>query len=345
MGEPNHPTFDIFNGSADRLEEVQVTRAGLPWDSPILRGIKSLNLECCTSIRVSDILNVLNACSDLTTLIIFNTHIEVDMQADPSKAVNMKRLETVKFIVGDLEGIEEVTKGFYAPNCKTFKFYEGSVLPTGTENFIFTTLAPYFPFFRRMMFERPKAVIDVSNLNEFHIQCPLEMGEDDYVGFSIYFSGTPPDILAAFLDQVLGEDESRKPDVRLIIGRDWGEEGITILDEVPLYCNVVDLWLGGRTTLREFDAKSTLRCLTRPTVLPNLRHLIISGDGWNAEDIKAILLTRYDRAEPSVVPLRIRFIGRGVKKSYYFMRDLEMIPEVEEASCNLKTQHLNKEDL
>ncbi|KAG9043352.1 hypothetical protein FS837_009695 [Tulasnella sp. UAMH 9824] len=345
IGEPNHPTFDIFNGSADRLEEVKVTRAGLPWDSPILRGIKSLDLQCCTTIRVSDIVSVLNTCSDLSTLIIGNTGIEVDMQSDPSKVVTMERLECIKFIVGELEGIEEIMKAFYAPNCKAFKFYGGSVLATGTENFIFTTLAPYFPFFRRMMFERPKAVIDISNLNKFQIQCPLEMPDDDFVGFNLYFSETTPDILMAFLDQALGEDESHKPAVTLIIGRDWREEGITILDEVSSHCNVVNLWLGGRTELGEFDAKSTLRCLARPTVLPNLRQLIISGDGWNAEEIKAILWTRYDRVEPCVVPLRIRFIGRGVKKSDYFMRDLEMIPEIEEAFCNQKTRHVDKEDL
>lgn len=346
--EPNPWLFDIFRGSADRLEELKATFGRLPWDSPILRGLKSLHLRFCKSIRVSNMIAILNDCPDLTTLIIDDTDIAVDMQVDPSSSVNMTRLENIDFFVDELEGIREVMNGFTAPNCKTFKFSFPKVVPPDTEDFILTTLVPYFSFFRRVTFERQNMVIDISKPNDFHIQCPPPgTDEDDFIGFRLYISGALPDTPVAFLHQVLGEDESRKPDVRLIIGQDWGEEGNDILNSVPTYCNVVDLCLGESTVLRKFETEKTLRCLTWPWTLPNLRHLIISGYGWNGEEIKAILWKRYSQARPEVVPLRIRLIGRGVNTGHSFVWDLKQIPKVEEVACIEKTlwQSIENKDL
>ncbi|KAG8901399.1 hypothetical protein FRC01_009857, partial [Tulasnella sp. 417] len=232
--EVNSRALDIFNGSADRLEEVKVTWTCLPWDSPILQGLKSLNLHCCGSIRVSSFIAILKNCPDLATLVICGVDIVEDMEADPSKAVSMTRLANIEVAVEDLEGIGEVMSGFNAPNCKSFKFEYGTLELGGIEDFILNTLSPHFPLFRRAMFEHPKAVINISNRRVFHIQCPLETHEEEQsVGFNLYFSEAPPDIAMAFLRQVLeeGGDGSCKPDVRLIIGRDWGTEGISILDE------------------------------------------------------------------------------------------------------------------
>ncbi|KAG9042377.1 hypothetical protein FS837_010944 [Tulasnella sp. UAMH 9824] len=247
--EPDPWPFDIFNGSADRLEELKVTWGRGPWDSPILRGLKSLHLRFCRAVRVSNIIAILNHCPDLRTLIIDDTYITVDMQADPSESATMTRLENIYFDVPELEGIREDMNGFTAPNCKTFRFYFLNLVPPNTEDLILTTLVPYFPFFRRLMLEHQKMVIDISELNKFHIQCPPKTYEDDLMGFRLYISGALPDTLVAFLHRVLGEGQSRKPDVRLIIGRDWGQEGIYILDSVPSYCNVVDLCLGAYTCI------------------------------------------------------------------------------------------------
>ncbi|KAG8901451.1 hypothetical protein FRC01_009843, partial [Tulasnella sp. 417] len=198
----NSQLFDIFNGSADRLEEVKVTWTCLPWDTPILRGLKSLCLRSCGSIRVSSFITILNNCPDLATLVISDVDIVEDMQADPSKAVSMTRLENIDFAVEELEGTGEVMRGFNAPNCKSFKFDYGLLELDGIEDFILNTLAPHFPFFRRAMFEHPKAVINISNRRIFHIQCPLETDEEeDFVGFNLYFSEAPPDTVMAFLRQ------------------------------------------------------------------------------------------------------------------------------------------------
>ncbi|KAG8945637.1 hypothetical protein FRC00_010019, partial [Tulasnella sp. 408] len=116
--DANSQPFDIFNGSVDRLEELQVSWACLPWDSPLLRGLRSLHLKRCEPIQVSNMIDVLNGCPDLVTLIIYDMVIIMDMQADPSKAVSMARLETIKFRVAELEGIQEVINAFNAPNCK-----------------------------------------------------------------------------------------------------------------------------------------------------------------------------------------------------------------------------------
>ncbi|KIO28607.1 hypothetical protein M407DRAFT_22193 [Tulasnella calospora MUT 4182] len=302
--EPNSRAFDIFNGSADQLEEVKVAWTCVPWDSPILRGLKSLHLQYCTPIRVSDVITILDDCPDLVTLIFDDIGITVDMQADPSKAVNMTRLQTIDFIVGELEGVEEVIKGFNAPNCKTFKFWFKRVEPADTEHFVLTTLAPYFPFFRRMMFEQPYRHIRPRHLSH---------------------------TVMAFLRQVLGEGESCRHDVRLIIGRDWRTEGLYILDEVPSYCNVVDSWLGAYAVLRDFGTETTLWSLAEPAVLPNLQHLIISGDGWDGEETKAILPKRYNQANRNALPLRIHFIGRGVNADFNFLLGLKSIPMIEEA--------------
>ncbi|KAG9042379.1 hypothetical protein FS837_010946 [Tulasnella sp. UAMH 9824] len=341
---PNSGPFDIFNGSADRLEEVKVTWTCLPSDSPILRGLKSLHVQFCGSIQVSNIITILNECPDLVTLIMDDIEVTVDMQADSSRVVNMTRLENIHFAVGDLEGIREVFNGFNAPNCKAFKFHFATIHPGDTENFILTTLAPYFPFFRRMMFEQPKAVIDISSSAEFHIQCP-RADEEDLIGFTLHFSMTQPDVVITFLGHLLGEGEPQKPDVRLIIGRDWGTVGISILEEVSTYCNVVDLWLGAYAVLRAFDAERVLHHLAQPVVVPNLQHLIISGDGWNGEVIEAILQKRYGQGSGNCPSLRIRLIGRGVNANFDFIENLQAVPMIESASWSERLQIIDNNDL
>ncbi|KAG8938135.1 hypothetical protein FRC00_000557 [Tulasnella sp. 408] len=196
-----------------------------------------------------------------------------------------------------------------------------------------------------MMFERPKAVIDVSNLDDFHIQCPGQTDEEDFVGFNLQFAVTPPDIAVTFLRHVLGEGEPQKPDVRLIIGRDWGTEGLSILEEASTYCNVVDLWLGAYAMLRDFDTEGVLRYLALPMVLLDLRHLIISGDGWNGEEIEAIMRKRYKQGSTNAPLLRIRLIGRGVNANFDLVTDLEALPMIESAVWSEKTQLIDNEDV
>ncbi|KAG8909894.1 hypothetical protein FRC00_009243 [Tulasnella sp. 408] len=319
---PHAQPFDIFNGSAETLEEVKVT-----------------------PIQVSNVITILRDCPDLVTLIIDDLDITVDMQADPSREVNMTRLENIHFTVGELEGIREVFNGFNAPNCKAFKFHFATIHPGDAENFILTTLAPYFPFFRRMMFEHSKTVIDISNITSFHVQCPGERNEEDLIGFTLYFSATPPDVVMTFLRHLLGEGEPQKPDVRLIIGRDWGTGGLSILEEVSTYCNVVDLWLGAYAVLQAFDTESVLQYLAQPVVIPNLRHLIISGDGWNGEEIEATLQKRYNQGSGNCPPLRIHLIGRGVNANFNFIEDLEAIPMIECASWSERLQIIDNNDL
>ncbi|KAG9042378.1 hypothetical protein FS837_010945 [Tulasnella sp. UAMH 9824] len=345
VDDANFQPFDIFNGSADRLEELKVSWACLPWDSALLRRLGSLHLERCEPIRVSNVVDILNDCPDLATLIIYDMVIIMDLQVDPSKAVNMTRLETIQFTVAALDGIQEVINAFNAPNCKAVKFFHAPADPDEAKDFILTTLAPYFPFCRRMMFERPRAVIDVSNLDHFHIQCPLQRYEEDFVGFSLQISATPSDIAADFLREVLRAGESQKPDVRLILGRDWGTEGLSILEEVSTYCNVVDLWLGAYAMLRDFDTEHVLRYLAQPVVIPNLRHLIISGDGWNGAEVEAILRRRYNQESGNGPHLRIRLIGRGVNANVDFAEDLEAIPMIECAVWNEWIQLIDNDDV
>ncbi|KAG8904747.1 hypothetical protein FRC01_008614 [Tulasnella sp. 417] len=343
--EPNSRAFNIFNGSADRLEDVKVAWTCLLWDTPILRGLKSLHLQYCTSIRVSDVISILNNCPDLGTLIIDGTDITVDTQTNPPNPVNMARLEHIKFTVGELEGIQAVINGFNAPNCKTFKFYFGTAVPGDTEPFILTTLAPYFPCFRRMMFDHPKAVIDISDPRKFHIHCPLEKDEEDFLGFNLHFSNTPPAIVMDFLHHVLGEDESPKPDVRLIIGGDRGTEGLSILNEVSSYCNVVDLWLGAYVVHRDFATENTLRFLAHSAVLPYLRHLIVSGHGWDGEELEAILRKRYNQPNRSALPLRIHLIGRGLSANSGLAWRLERLPMIEEVIRRERSHLIENKDV
>ncbi|KAG8901400.1 hypothetical protein FRC01_009858, partial [Tulasnella sp. 417] len=271
--------------------------------------------------------------------------IAADVQADPSKVVSMTKLENIDFLVGELEEIGEIMNGFNAPNCKSFEFNFGTVWPGDTEDFILTKLAPYFPFFRRMMLEGPKTVIDFSSPHAFHIQCPPETEEEQFVGFNLRFSVTPPDAAIAFLRQVLGEGESSKPDARLIIGRDWGTAGLSILAEIPLFCNVVDLWLGAYDVLRDFDTGGILWSLAQPEVLPTLHRLIISGDGWDGENINAILRRRYDQENRNVPSLRIRLIGRGVNANYNLVATLKEISMIEEAFWSERTQVIDSKDV
>ncbi|KAG8917716.1 hypothetical protein FRC01_002268 [Tulasnella sp. 417] len=311
--ELDYNPFDIFNGSADRLEEVKLTYTCIPWDSPILRGLKSFHLKFCPPIRVSNIITILNECPGLQTLIVKYTTITMDMQTDPSRAVTMTELENITLEAKELEGVREVFKGFKAPNCQSFDF----ILAIGDydhiEEFLLTTLAPFFPFFRRMMFEHPRTVVNKSIPHHFNIRCsPTTEMEEGPVWFNLNLEGTPSSLLTAFLRQVLGEGESSKPDVRLIIRRDYGKGGIAIIDEVLSYCNVVDLWLGADESIQDFGAEGVLRSLTKAAYLPHLRRLIISGDGWDGGEVVKILRARYRRAKKQTPSLRILLIGRGL---------------------------------
>ncbi|KAG8939850.1 hypothetical protein FRC04_005944 [Tulasnella sp. 424] len=344
--QANYQPFDIFSGAADRLEEVKVTMMRLPWDSPILRGLKSLHLQFCKEIGVSNIIAILNDCPDLATLILDETEITVDMQPDPSKAANMIRLEDICFTVRELQGIREVINGFKAPNCQTFGFNLVTTEPNDDlDDFLLTTLAPFFPFFRRTMFKHPKAVIDKSTWDDFQLRCSHAKEDEDLVWLDIYLAKASTGTMISFLRQLLGEGESERPDVRLIIGRDWGAEGLSIVNEVSLYCNVVDLWLGAYRTLRDFGAERTLHSLTRPSFLPNLRHLIIAGDGWDGDEVKAILQKRFSQAGGYRFQLRILFLGRGVRTGTSFQWDLEELPMIEKVSRNDDSKFMDYENL
>lgn len=192
--------------------------------------------------------------------------------------------------------------------------------PNDTEGFLLTTLAPQFPFFRQMMCEHPRTMVNKFSQDTFYIRCSsgTELIEET-VWLGLYLPHTPTNVLMAFLREVLGEGESRKPDIRLIIGRDWGTGGISIIDEIPSYCNVVDLCLGAWQTLKDFGAEGILRCLARTTSLPRLQRLIISGDGWDGGEVKAILKERYDQADEATPSLRLRLIGRGVNVDYHLI--------------------------
>ncbi|KAG9042380.1 hypothetical protein FS837_010947 [Tulasnella sp. UAMH 9824] len=330
--EADSQPFDIFNGSADRLEEVSVNSACLLWDSPILHGLKSLRLHSCRPIQVSNVIAVLSHSPDLNTLILDHTEITVDMQTDSLKALDIARLESLTLVARELRGIREIIKGFRAPNCQTFELWLDTEEPEDTEDFILTILAPYFPFFRRTMLEHPKPVINKSHEDIFDIRCSHDTEAEENVLLSLFLAETPTDVLMAFLLQVLGLGGSGKPDVRLIIGRDWGTEGLAILSEVPLYCNVVDLWLGAHSSFREFGTEDTLRCLTMPEILPHLRRLIVAGDGWDGGELAAVLQNRYDQADEDTPPLRIHLIGRGVNTDYTVIWRLKEIPQIEEVS-------------
>ncbi|KIO28609.1 hypothetical protein M407DRAFT_229976 [Tulasnella calospora MUT 4182] len=342
--EGDSQPFDIFNGSADWVEDVKLTATCLPWNSSILRGLKSLYLQWCKPIRVSNVISILNGCPDLGTLVFEDTEITVDMQPDPLKAVSMTKLENIYFH-GELQGTREVISGFKAPNCLAFGFNLGAAEPHDSEGFLLNTLAPFYPFFRHMMLQHPKAIINKSMQDVFQIQCGFRNEDEDVVSLSLRLSQATIDVMMAFLRRVLGEDQSRKPDVRLIIGRDWVTEGVSILNEVSSYCNVVDLWLGAWPMLREFDTESTLRALTEPGVLLHLRHLIVAGDGWDGDEIKAILRKRYNPTNGYTTPLRIRLVGRGVNANYRLVWRLEQLPMIEEASWNEASKFMDRKDL
>lgn len=265
------------------------------------------------------------------------------MQPDPSKAANMIRLEDICFTVRELQGIRGVINGFKEPNCQTFGFNLVTTEPNGDDDdFLLTTLAP---FFRRTRFEHPKAVIDKSTWVGFQLRCSHGKEDEDLVWLDIYLAKASTGTMMGFLRQLLGEGESERPDVRLIVGRDWGTEGLSIVNEVSLYCNVVDLWLGAYRTLRDFGAESTLRSLTRPSFLPNLRHFIIAGDGWDGGEVKTILQKRFNQAGGYRIPLRILILGRGVRKGTSFQWDLEELPMIEKVSRKDYSKIMDYENL
>ncbi|KAG8917350.1 hypothetical protein FRC01_002506 [Tulasnella sp. 417] len=328
----NYNPFNIFNGSADRLEEVKVNMTCLLWDSPILRGLKSFQLRVCESILASNIITILKECPGLQTLIIEETEITADMETDPSDAITMTELDNIAFELEEIGGVQEVFKGFKAPNCQSFGFILHAEDPALSEEFLLTTLAPYFSLFRRMMFEHPRTVINQSTQDIFEIGCSYvpEIGEGP-VGFNLKVWQTA-NLLTAFLRQALGEGGSSKPDVRLIIGEDWGTRGIAILDGVLSYCNVEDLWLGAYGRMRAFGAEGILGSLTRTAYLPHLRRLIISGDGWDAEEVVRILQARYHRAKQQTPSLRILLVGRGANTYHHLPITLRALPKIEHVS-------------
>ncbi|KAG8917717.1 hypothetical protein FRC01_002269, partial [Tulasnella sp. 417] len=339
----NAQPFNIFNGSADWLEEVRIALTGVPWDSPILRGLRSLCLQWCKPIRASDIICILNDSPDLRTLILEETEITADMRADPSKAANMTKLQVI-CLTAELEGIREVFNGFKAPNCETFSLYLETAEAHDIEGFLHTSLASFFPFVRRIMLQSPKTVLDKSTQDDLYIKSGYGTENKHIVPFSLRSAQTPTHVITAFLRQVLGEDQASDLDVRLIIGRDWGTEGRFILNQVSSCCNVVDLWLGADFTVGGFDTENTLRALAEPTVLPHLQHLIIAGNGWDGDELRAILQKRYSQRNECTPQLRIRLIGRGVNATYNFVKRLEEVPMIEEAFWYQGSSHVDSED-
>ncbi|KAG8989312.1 hypothetical protein FRB94_014483 [Tulasnella sp. JGI-2019a] len=79
----------IFCGKADRLRDVHITRACIPWDTDILKGLISLNLEDIGDMgpTIDQLLDILSASPGLTTL-----HLNAFYISDEVEDLNTNRI-------------------------------------------------------------------------------------------------------------------------------------------------------------------------------------------------------------------------------------------------------------
>lgn len=324
--------FNLFSGYAERLEDIRAWGCELPWESPVFRGLISLELCFCRGLKISHLVGILVASPDLTSLDLTKNNYVTDIHPDPDAALEMIRLKALTINDISADRLTPVFDAFRAPNCQRFHLQVELGEHENATTFLLSTLSPYRSFLQTTLANHSKGFIEIPREHILKFGCTTGFGEESAVPLDLYFEGLTIDNSIQFLQRMLEGSHPSGPRVKLLIGGDWGDAGVQALSVVVGNCTVVDLWIGAVHGPLPFNAYGVLRRMTELEALRTLETVTIFGHDWNGgRIIDAMVTLSKCRNGRSHVPLRLTLLGTGKNTGEHFeesLRELDMFETV-----------------